>query len=411
MLFRPPREKQFVSWIIVAAWTLIIYVTIPLAQTIRKYVAQHWGREIFTYAVLVIILTALAASVYLLIRHRPTSRHSFIWLITVAVIFIGYTLYLGQRSPEEATHFFQYGILGVLVYRALTHKIQDISIYLSGAIICGTIGAVDEAIQWLVSDRHWDLRDIWINFFAGALIQIGIYKGLKPSFIDGRHDKNSLRFLCSCLLAASLVLGASLLNTPKRIAWYTQQVPWLRFIAENGSLMAEYGYLYTDQDIGVFRSRFSKEELKIVDRKRATEAAGILDRYPAKTFYSSFLKIYSPISDPFVHEARVHLYSRDQHINWARENFHDSQEYARHLTIARHENQIMEKYFSETIRQSNFRWSMNKRDFVDKHSLKNMEYESWTSRNLITRFSEGQVSVSFLIIILGLVIAMYRLRR
>ena len=411
MLFRPPRENQSVSWLIVAAWTLIIFVTIPLARTIQKHVAQHWGREVFTYAVLVVILMALAASIYLVIRHRLISRHSFIWQITVAVIFIGYTLKLSQRSPEEAVHFVQYGILGFLIYRALTHTIQDISIYLSAAVICGTIGAADEAVQWLVPGRYWGLGDIWINFFAGALIQIGIYKGLKPNYIDSRPDKHSWRFLFSCLLAASLVMGASMMNTPKRIAWYTQQAPWLRFIAENGSLMAEYGYRYHDQDIGVFRSRFSKEELKTIDRKRAAEAAGILNQYPEKSSYSNFLKAYSPISDPFVHEARVHLYSRDQHIKRARENIHDAQEYAKHLTIAGRENRIMEKYFSETLRQSSYRWSWKKRDLVDKHALEDMEYESWTSRDLITRLSESQVAVFFVIIILGQILMIYRLKR
>ena len=89
-----------------------------------------------------------------------------LWLLSVAAVSLGYTLELGEKSPEEALHFIQYGVLGVLVYRALAHRRHDTSIYIAAALICGILGIIDEVIQWLTPRRYWSLRDIWINFFG-----------------------------------------------------------------------------------------------------------------------------------------------------------------------------------------------------------------------------------------------------
>jgi hypothetical protein len=69
----------------------------------------------------------------------------------------------------------------------------------------------------------------------------------------------------------------------------------------------------------------------------------------------------------------------------------------------------MEKYFSNTLRQSNYIWSEEKLNLTRKHLLKDMVYKSWVSRNLITIFSEGQVAVFFVILILGLILVFWHL--
>jgi uncharacterized protein YifE (UPF0438 family) len=213
------------------------------------------------------------------------------------------------------------------------------------------------------------------------------------------------------LLVAVVLVGACLLNTPRRIAWYAERIPLLDFIVKNESLMIEYGHLYKEPEIGIFRSRFSREELKIIDSQRAIEAAKILDRFQEKALYQLFLKIYTPITDPFVHEARVHLFSRDHHFYRSYDTQHDPREYARHLTIAWNENRFMEKYFSSTLRKSGYTWSEEKLNLTRKHRLKDMDYKSLVSRNLITKISEGQIAVFLVILILGLILLIWHLGR
>jgi hypothetical protein len=402
MLQSLPQEKQWVSWLYVIIWSLIIFVTIPLARAIQRFVYQQWSREVFTYVVLAVIVIALVAAIQYIIRHRPTSRSSYFWLLAVAAIFVGYTIELGKKSPEEAIHFIQYGVLGILVYRALIHRIHDVSIYFAAAIICGIIGTIDEVIQWLTPKRFWGFRDIWINFFAAFLVQIAIAKGLKPQFIANRLSRINLLFLCRLAIVATALIGACLMNTPDRIAWYAERIPWLGFLRENESVMAEYGYLYNDPDIGIFRSRLSPDELKIADLKRATKAAAILNIYRDRPGYQEFLSIYTPVTDPFLHEARVHLFSRDANFLIATEYEGNSEIFARHLTTAYRENQIMEKYFPHTQSHSDYVWSPHELNLSRKHLLRNKVFESWVSRHLITSMSEVQIGSFFLLLVLGL---------
>jgi len=402
MFESPPREKQWLSWLYVVIWALIIFVTIPLAAAIQEFVYQQWSRDVFTYVVVATTAVAFVAATIYARRFRLASRSSYFWLAAVAAIFLGYTIALAKQSPEEAIHFIEYGVLGILVYRALTHTLHDMSIYFAAAIVCGIIGTVDEFIQWLIPQRVWGLRDIWMNFFSSALVQIAIARGLKPTFIASLPGRTNLRFLCRLAIAAIAIFGASLLNTPARIAWVAERIPWFEFLKGNESVMLEYGYLYEDSDIGIFRSRFAPAELEQMDCEQARETANILNRFQDRSSYQEFLKIYTPISDPFVHEARVHLFRRDVYFEAAAKYRNDPKRYAWHLTVAFRENQIMEKYFSNTLQHSAYIWSEDTLALARNHLLQEEIYDSGVSSSLITRVSEGQVASFFIVLILGL---------
>ncbi|MBD3871962.1 MAG: VanZ family protein, partial [Acidobacteria bacterium] len=60
---------------------------------------------------------------------------------------------MGQ--PEEAVHFLEYGVLGVLLFRALSTHIHDGSVFAAGALIGILVGIFDEIIQWFVPGRYW----------------------------------------------------------------------------------------------------------------------------------------------------------------------------------------------------------------------------------------------------------------
>jgi hypothetical protein len=397
-----PTKITWKSWLYVAMWSLAIYVTIPLARTIQRFVDQHWGREIFSYAVLGAIGVGLVAGLICISRSRSLLFRDSFWLLAVAIIFSGYTLKLGQESPEEAVHFVQYSILGILLFRALSHRVHDPAIYPAAAIIGCIIGMVDEIIQWMTPERYWGLKDIWLNLFAVILVQIAIAKGIKPGFLRRKTSQDNLRLVCRLAIAAVALFGLCLLNTPARIAWYAERVPGLAFLKENESVMLEYGVLYEDPEIGVFRSRLSPEELEASDRDRAVESATILDRFRSREDYSSFLRTYSSVSDPFLHEARVHLFRRDRHYESSSEFLERPKEYKRRLTIAFRENQILEKYFSRTLNGSAYVWGPEERSLSSRYLDRDKVYNSMVSRELVTRFSELQVALIIAGFIFGL---------
>lgn len=401
MFVKPPPEKPWLSWLLFVIWSMIIFATIPLSMTIQRAFTNFLGHAAITYCVILAVLIALIWAVLHLRRRDPFVRSSYLWLIGVAAVIIGYTLKL-SAIPVESIHFVQYGILGVLAYRALAHRIQESSIYFAAAVLCGIVGICDEFIQWLIPERYWGLDDIWINFVGAALVQLGIAKGIRPAYILGRSHRNNLQFLCRLSIIALFLLGLSLSNSPPRIAWYAKKIPGLGFLKDHESVMVEYGYLYNDPEIGRFRSRLAPEKLKTVDAQRGKEAATILDRYQDKSMYDEFLDAYTPLTDPFLHEARVHLFRRNFYFVDAARHRNDNQTYAKYMTIAYRENQIMEKYFPVTMHHSAYVWSDQQVARARQKLLKTRHYESRVSHRLITLVNEHQVAIFFVLLLIGL---------
>jgi VanZ family protein len=412
MLNNPPQEKEWRSWLWVALWSLVIFVTIPLARTIQEFVDTHWGRPLFGHLVITItILSGGTAAVHLFRQSRRiATRANYFWLVSVAAIYIWYTIQL-RGNPEEAMHFVQYGVLGLLTYRALTHRIRDYSIYFSAAVIAGMIGIIDEAIQWLTPKRYWALPDIWLNFFGAALMQVAIARGLRPAIISAPVNPASVRTFCRLLVLGLVLLTASLLNTPSRIAWYAERIPFLAFLKNNDSVMLEYGHLYVDPEIGRFRSRLSPAELRRADAERGKEAAHFLDQFRDDDQYKEFLRQFTPANDPFLHEARVHLFRRDRYLNKALENTDNPETYRYQITVAYRENQIMEKYFPNTLTHSIYLLSVEHLTLLQQNFLPDHAYDSGVSKDLVTSVHEGQIAGGMVLAILGLLLVDWRLRR
>jgi hypothetical protein len=169
--------------------------------------------------------------------------------------------------------------------------------------------------------------------------------------------------------------------------------------------MAEYGYLYDDDETGVFRSRLSPKALEQTDKQRAAQAAAILDELPTRDDYDEFLRRYTPFNDPFLHEARVRLNRRDYYLSSASKyREHDFDEFQRRMTIAHYENRIMEKYFPETLLRSGFLLPNEAVLKMRKHALLTNGYESAVSKALITNVKEKQVLWTILILIVFLIV-------
>lgn len=405
MFESPPRGRESVSWLLLAIWAAAIFAAIPLARRIQAVVSELWGRQSFGYLTVAVIVAGGAWAIRKLLRARRPAA-SYLWLVAVGTVFFGYTYRL-RTSPEEALHFVQYGVLGVLAYRALSHRVRDWTIYWTAAAIGCLVGILDELIQWVTPGRFWGLQDIWIDLLGAALVQVGIAKGLRPPIISGPATAIGVRRLYRTGTLLLLLLGITLLNTPRRIAWYADRIPALAFLKTNESVMLEYGHRFVDPETGPFRSRLSLEELKRTDRERGAEVAKILDRYGERARYREFLQTYTPVVDPFVHEARVHLFRRDRHLEWAGGAEGFLYEPPIHYAVAFRENRILEKYFPTTLRNSSHvleprLLALLERSALPDHRLPAREVESTVSRRLITWLSETQIVSVLLLAFLAL---------
>lgn len=412
MLDHPPKEREALSWSYAVLWSGLTFVTIPFVRYGVTFVRGQWGSEVFTYAVAACVVLATGAALY--VTRRRWSLSSLIWLVGIAGLVIYFTFGLAGGSPEEAVHYVQYGGLSLLLFRAFSHRVRDYSIYPAATIAGTLVGMIDETVQWLVPGRYFDLRDIWLNFKAVALVQVGLAAGVRPGMISGWPGLASVRRLC-CLSAVTLgYLGLCLQNTPDRVAWYATNVPGLGFIDPDRSIMVEYGYLHGDAAHGFFRSRLQVDDLRRASSDRAEEGRRILDLYRERERYQEFLEVYSPLADPFLHEARVHLVRRDSHMRRA-SNAEQRATQARYFATAYWENRILEAYFGGVIRGSSYEWSVEQAAEVKAAADMSDPYHSAVSRHLIVRLSPPHMAFLFAgavgALLLGAIASTWALRR
>ena len=79
-------------------------------------------------------------------------------------------------SPEERTHLFEYGIVAVFIYNALSERSENgrrVPVpALLALVVASLLGWLDEGIQALLPNRVYDNFDVFSNAVA-AVIGIG----------------------------------------------------------------------------------------------------------------------------------------------------------------------------------------------------------------------------------------------
>lgn len=405
MLDKPPKEPEWLSWCYVVAGILVIFFTIPFARAFRQVVQENIGSDFFLYitAAVTLVVGTLAFNS---LRKRKLPLNARLSLFAIIAAFLAY-IYSLRDMPEEAIHIAEYGMVSILVYRALAHRVHDFSIYILATLVVGVIGIFDEYIQWVTPSRVFDLRDMRTNIISGGLAQLAIAAGLRPAIISGMPGPKSWSRLSYFLATGIFILALGFMNTPQRTAWYATKIPALQFLMDHDS-MVEYGYRYDDPEIGIFRSRFSPQELQQIDPQRGTEVASALDQYIRGEGYGPFLEIYSVPRDAYTHEAGVHLFRREYYIDRARES---EEKRGEHYDITFRENKILEKYFPSALHNSKHLWSKKVELEVKNNAEPVSKYESAVSKGVITQFSERQVIAFSTIAIMLLLFIGVRLRR
>ncbi len=144
---------------------LIIYATIPVARPLTSLLRKHIP---FTLTINLVSIAILAAALMLLlakIKVKLPSTYVLIGIFTAICLF----LLTFIKIPEEKIHFFEYGILAYLTFRALRLTRPEKISYFYTAFLVALAGWLDEGIQALVPGRYYDLRDVGFNAMGGLL--------------------------------------------------------------------------------------------------------------------------------------------------------------------------------------------------------------------------------------------------
>ncbi len=340
----------------------------------------------------------------MIFKLKIRSLSNYIWLFFITGLYSYFSL-KHCKAPVETAHFLEYGLLSFFLFKALNHNIKDKSIYLTATFFALLIGTFDEIIQWITPKRIWNFRDVGLNVISGGLFQLAMWKVIRPKIISEKINTKSLRMFSAVFSSCLIILGLCVSNTPNRVYNYTKRIHWLFFLQKEEP-MSEFGYKYKDTEIGVFYSRLSPSILQKIDKQKGKEYAQIIDKSANKD-YEKFIRKYNPISNPFMHELRVHIFRRDRYFENGNKtsNLNEKKEF--HL-VAYKENLILEKYFSRSSQNSVYRWDEDELEKVKILIDKDKSYESPVSANLSTGFSEKSIwTVIFTLISILIVINLY----
>ncbi len=386
-------SRRFLAWLWVALCILAIFLVVPMARAIQKFVSSHWGRSLFGYAVLAAVAAAFLCLLYILFfRLNIRSPANYVWLTAVAGLYVYFTFKL-WRAPEEAVHFLEYGLLGYFLFRALSLTVKDKSIYLTAFLIGALVGTFDELLQWLTPDRLWDFRDVALNALAAGFFQIAVWKGIKPAIISEKIGPRSIRRVSILAAALVVILGLCASNTPQRVAVYAKRFSFLSFLLK-AEPMYEFTRKHEDPEIGVFFSRLTLDGLKIQDTAMSDEWARILREWKDKE-YSRFLSTYSPLIHPFLYEMRIRIFRRDRKLEEAGKAKKEKAK-RENLFIAWKENLILEKYFTSALKKSSYRW--------DKQKTADVEGQIDPARSYRSPVSAGRFQVKETILWAGILV-------
>ena len=117
-LFTSDRERRL--WLCSLAVVVAIYSTLGLAGTLAEVLRE---RNLLPASLLFLLFLLVAAIVGSGLKRRPGRRE--VWVALGVTAVYGMTVLRMSSSPEERTHLFEYGIVTVLIYQALSERAQN----------------------------------------------------------------------------------------------------------------------------------------------------------------------------------------------------------------------------------------------------------------------------------------------
>lgn len=170
------QNKLFV-WSLIGCYVTFIYSTLYIMRPILNFLKATLKSYLnLSVGVMFLIILSLVL-VHIISNREHYSVNQYLWFSFISCLY-GLVLYI-LELPEEQVHFIEYGILSALIYVALTHDINNKSIYFLSAIIVFVFGTIDEVIQWVLPNRCFDIRDLIMNGIAGILAQLLIAMVIK----------------------------------------------------------------------------------------------------------------------------------------------------------------------------------------------------------------------------------------
>ncbi|MCG3204498.1 MAG: hypothetical protein KCHDKBKB_01213 [Elusimicrobia bacterium] len=153
------------DWAIALGYVVLIYATLEVARVPLSFLRSHgWLRISLGILYGIVSLCILTKVVF----HHTTSLWRYASLIVIGIVY--FLTAKNVQTPEEQIHFFEYGLLGYFFLRALrNHNIKPLSQWLFAFLLASASGWLDEILQGITPNRHYDPKDVLLNIISSGL--------------------------------------------------------------------------------------------------------------------------------------------------------------------------------------------------------------------------------------------------
>lgn len=338
--------KRLVSWALVVMWTVVIFLTLPYAPVWRDWITDNFSGYAIPITVGVILLAIAGFTLSGIIKRRSGFRtYAFF------IIIMGLYAYSLSRITilVEQVHFLEYGLLVVLIIRALRLESKDIWQYLNAILMVTFIGVIDEYMQGVLSNRVGELRDIQLNIISGLLALLWYRHCLEP--IEGKANPRKA-LLIGLPIAGAIIFAIALFNT----------------------VHSEFGHYIEEKGKLGFFSRRTYDDL----RKPPADAEDFRLDVADRMYREKYGELLNQVDNPIHSEVLVHIFRRDRYLLKLDYN------------TAQWENYILENYFGDYIRGTKHEWLAERADSIKSlaNSSPGQPYVSPVSAHIVVAFSE-----------------------
>ena len=323
----PPRLHAS-RFIVAAVVSLALVLSAPFIGFIRSWIRASFPGQFARVVGGLLGAMALVALGAAVVRIRDRRAVRYTAILTALVVAAWYSLAHATGIPEvdvvQRFHFVEFGLITFLFYRAW-RPLGDPAVLVLPALAGLIVGTADEWLQWFIPNRIGEMDDIFLNGIAigcGLLFSLGADP---PSAFNPALQPGSLKRI-GRLASAFVIAFAAFFHA------------------------VHLGYDIADDEIGMFKSRYSKPALEAMAAEKLKEWRA----HPPSLVLQRVSR-----EDQYMTEGVTHVQERNEQLA------------ANDVAAAWRENRILEKYYAPVLDTPSYvsatghRWSAGQRADVE----------------------------------------------
>ncbi|MEW6008761.1 MAG: VanZ family protein [Candidatus Omnitrophota bacterium] len=167
-----------VDWLMLIISSFFVLAIIPFSNILLLNIGENTVNIKLNLIISVLIFSTFLFFFIFLIRRPYPPISSYIWLVSIFIISL---YFLKQvEASRDRLHFVGYGILSLLLFRALRHNISTQMLYVISSLFLMLFAILDEVFQIFFPPRNFDIKDIGTDVLSAALGQALIAFVLRP---------------------------------------------------------------------------------------------------------------------------------------------------------------------------------------------------------------------------------------